>query len=75
MPATGSSAPGQQGFVIRRQSSLDCTALTRRQIDAEFVSQNHEIAPGMAVTFGELSDQMLDASRGHGDDPFLFTLP
>jgi hypothetical protein len=66
---------GQQGFVIRRESRLDCFTLARRQIDAKYASQNHEVAPGMAVTFGELIDELLDAGCGHGDDPFLFTLP
>jgi hypothetical protein len=29
----------------------------------------------MAVTFGELTDELLDPGRRHGDDPLLFTLP
>jgi hypothetical protein len=41
---------GQQGFVIRRQSRLDCIALTRRQIDTKSASQLDEVAPRMALT-------------------------
>ena len=66
---------GQQGFVIRRQSRLDCIALTRRQIDTKSASQLDEVAPRMALTFGELTDELLDPGRRHGDDPLLFTLP
>jgi hypothetical protein len=69
---------GQQSLVVGREIGLrplDCLALARRDVDAEFLRQIHDVTPGMAVTFGELSDQVLDAGRGHSDDPFLFTLP
>jgi hypothetical protein len=58
----------------RARGLLECFTLACRKIDAKFVSQNHEVASGMAVTFGELVDQLLDAGRGLGDDLFLFTV-
>jgi hypothetical protein len=70
---------GQQGFVISRdiplERFLDCFPLAGRQIDAKFVREIDEVAPGMAVTFGELIDELLYAGGGHGDDVFPFTLP
>jgi hypothetical protein len=68
---------GQQSLVIGREIGLrplDCFPLACRDVDAEFLRQIHDVAPGMAVTFGELSDQVLDAGRGHGDDTLLFAL-
>jgi hypothetical protein len=68
---------GHQGPVIGREIDLrplDCFPLPRRDVDAEFLRQVEDVTPGMAVTSGVLSDQVLDAGRGHGDDPFPFTL-
>ena len=36
---------------------------------------SHDVAPGMAVTFGELIDQLLDAHLRLGYDILLFALP
>jgi len=70
---------GQQGFVVSRkirlERPLDCFTLARRDVDAQFLREIEDVTPGMAITFCELSDQLLDAGRGHGDDPLPFTLP
>ena len=38
-------------------------------------SQSEEVAPRVAVTFGELIDELLYAGGGLGDDLLLFFLP
>jgi hypothetical protein len=45
------------------------------EIDPEPLRQIKDVAPGMAVPFGELGHQLLDAGGGHGDDVLLVTLP
>ena len=37
--------------------------------------QSEEVAPRVAVAFGKLIDQLLDAGGGLGDDLLLFSLP
>ena len=70
---------GQQGFVIggerRRNPLFECVALAGHQVDPKSLGQSEEIAPRVAVAFGELIDQLLDAGGGLGDDLLLFSLP
>jgi hypothetical protein len=49
--------------------------LARHQVDPKSCSQIEEVAPRVAVTFGKLIDQLLDAGGGLGDDLLLFSLP
>ena len=69
---------GQQSFVIggdrRRNGLFERVALARHQVDPKSLRQSEEVAPRMAVTFGELIDQLLDAGGGLGDDLLLFSL-
>jgi len=48
--------------------------LARQQINAKFVRDSDEVAPGVPITFGELGNELLDASHRHGNDPLLFSL-
>ena len=69
---------GQQSFIVggeRRRNGLSNVTLARRQVDPKCLSQDEEVAPGVAVTFGKLIDQLLYAGGGLGYDPFLFSLP
>jgi hypothetical protein len=70
---------GEQRFIIRRHVGpgrlLDRVLSAGRQIDAEPVREIEDVTPSPAVAFGELSDELLDAGRRHGDDPLLLTLP
>src|SRR5260221_10116814 len=62
-------------LMVRGQRLLDCFTLAGRKIEAKFVSLSHELAPGMAVTSGELIDELLDAGFGLGNDTLPFALP
>jgi len=70
---------GQQSFVIggecRRNGLFKCVPLARHQVDPKSFSQSEEVAPRVAVAFGKLIDQLLDAGGGLGDDFLLFSLP
>ena len=70
---------GQQSFVIggerRRHALFKCGTLARHQVDPKSFSVNKQVAPRVAVAFGKLIDQLLDAGGGLGDDLFLFSLP
>ena len=70
---------GQQSFVIggerRRNALFKRVTLAGHQVDPKSCSQSEEVAPRVAVTFGELIDQLLDAGGGLGDDLLLFSLP
>jgi hypothetical protein len=48
--------------------------LARQQIHAKFVREREEIPPSMTVTFGELDNELLDASHRHGNDRILLFL-
>jgi hypothetical protein len=47
----------------------------RPEIDPKHLRQSEDVAAGMAVPFGELGDELLDAGVGDGDDLFRVTLP
>ena len=70
---------GQQSFVIgrerRRNALFKCVTLAGHQVDPKSLRQSEEVAPRVAVTFGKLIDQLLDAGGGLGDDLLLFSLP
>ena len=70
---------GQQSFVIgrerRRNALFQCVTLAGHQVDPKSCSQSEEVAPRVAVAFGKLIDQLLDAGGGLGDDLLLFSLP
>jgi hypothetical protein len=70
---------GQQSLVIggkrRRNALFKCGTLARHQVDSKSFSQSEEVAARMAVTFGNLIDQLLDAGGGLRDDLLLFSLP
>jgi hypothetical protein len=70
---------GQQSFVIggerRRNGSFKCFPLVRYQVDPKSFGQSEEVTPRVAVTFGKLIDQLLDAGGGLGDDLLLLALP
>ena len=70
---------GQQRLVIggecRRNALFKCVTLACHQVDPKSLRQSKEVAPRMAVAFGELIDQLLDAGGGLGDDLLLFSLP
>ena len=70
---------GQQSLVIggerRRNALFKCVTLACHQVDPKSLRQSEEVAPRMAVAFGELIDQLLDAGGGLGDDLLLFSLP
>ena len=61
---------GQQSFVIggeRRCNGLfKCVTLARHQVDPKCLRQREEVAPRVAVAFGKLIDQLLDASGSLG---------
>ena len=59
----------------RRNGLLKRGTLARHQVDPKSFRQNEEVAPGMAVAFGKLIDQLLYAGGGLGDEPLLFSLP
>ena len=70
---------GQQSFVIgrerRRNALFKCVTVARHQVDLKSFSQSEDVAPRMAVTFGKLIDQLLDARAGLGDDLLPVSLP
>ena len=45
------------------------------QVDPKSFGQSEEVAPRVAVAFGKLIDQLLDAGGGLGDDLLPFSLP
>jgi len=49
--------------------------LASHQIDPELFSEVDQITPRVAITFGELIDQLLYAGSNLGDDLLLFALP
>ena len=69
---------GQQSFVIGRERRCNalfkCCTLARQQVDFKFFSVSEDVPARMAVTFGKLIDQLLEARVGLGDD-FLPGLP
>jgi hypothetical protein len=66
----------QQSLVIGGERCRHALfTLAGQQVDPEFRCQSEEIAPGVAVAFGKLVDQLLYAGGGLGDDPFLLSLP
>jgi hypothetical protein len=70
---------GEQSFVIGRDRCRNGlpkrVTLAGRKVDPERLSQREKVAPGVAVTFGKLIDQLLYTGGGLGDDLFLFSLP
>jgi len=52
-----------------------CATLASHHVDPKSCSQGEEVAPRVAITFGELIDQLLDAGGSLGDDLLLFSLP
>jgi hypothetical protein len=69
---------GEQSLVIggeRRRNGLFESGTSRYQVDPKSLSQCKEVAPGVAIAFGKLIDQLLDAGGGLGDDPLLISLP
>jgi hypothetical protein len=70
---------GQQRFIIggerRRNGLFKCGTLARHQVDPNSFSKRKQVAPRVAVAFGKLIGQLLDAGRGLGDDLLLFSLP
>jgi len=69
----------QQSLVIggdrRRNALFKCVTLAGHQVDPKSCSQSEEVAPRVAIAFGKLIDQLLDAGGGLGDDFLLFSLP
>jgi hypothetical protein len=70
---------GQQLFIVggeRGRNALPkCITVAGHEVDSKSCSQSEEVTPSVAVTFGELIDQLLDAGSGLGDHLFLFSLP
>ena len=70
---------GQQSFVIggerRRNGLFESGTLARYQVDPKSFSQSEEVAPRVAVAFGKLIDQLLDAGGGLGNDLLPLPLP
>ena len=69
----------QQSFVIGgercRNLLFKRVAMAGHQVDPKSCSESENVTPRVAVAFGELIDQLLDAGGGLGDDLLLFALP
>ena len=70
---------GQQRLVVGRECRCNplfkCVTLAGHQVDPKCCGQSEEVASRMAVAFGKLVDQLLDAGGGLGDDLLSFSLP
>src|SRR5262245_64415500 len=60
--------------MVQAQPFFEFLAVGRNQVDTKLVRIDEDIAAGVAITLGELGDQLLDDRLCHGEDALLVTL-